>query len=214
VKRVIKRFIMKSLAKLSRRPKVKISPKRLEGFIVDIGAGGEGVIAKTCGRETVCVDIRKGEIDETCGRETVCVDIRKGEIDAAKSRGAVAHWVLCDACSMPFRNDGFDVATFFFSLMYMRKLERKRAVIVEAKRVLKPDGLLYFWDAVIVEKPDTHIVFVEANLPDGEKIFTGYGVRGNGKGQTLELVNKLALEAGFKVVSTESHKNWFAACFH
>ena len=196
VKRVIKRFIMKSLAKLSRRPKVKISPKRLEGFIVDIGAGGEGVIAKTC------------------GRETVCVDIRKGEIDAAKSRGAVAHWVLCDACSMPFRNDGFDVATFFFSLMYMRKLERKRAVIVEAKRVLKPDGLLYFWDAVIVEKPDTHIVFVEANLPDGEKIFTGYGVRGNGKGQTLELVNKLALEAGFKVVSTESHKNWFAACFH
>jgi len=196
VKRIIKRLLMKSLAKLSRRPKVKISPKRLEGFIVDIGAGGEGVIAKTCGRETVCVDISKGEIDE------------------AKSRGAVAHWVLCDACSMPFRNDGFDVATFFFSLMYMRTLERKRAVIVEAKRVLKPDGLLYFWDTVIVEKPETHVVFVEANLPDGEKIFTGYGVRGNGKGQTLELVNKLALEAGFKVVSTESHKNWFAACFH
>jgi len=51
-------------------------------------------------------------------------------------------------------------------------------------------------------------------LPEGEKIFTGYGVRGNGKEQTLELVSKLALEAGFKVISTESHKNWFSACFH
>ena len=196
VKRIIKRLLMKSLAKLSRRPKVKISPKRLEGFIVDIGAGGEGVIAKTCGRETVCVDISKGENDE------------------AKSRGAVAHWVLCDACSMPFRNGSFDVATFFFSLMYIKTLERKHAVTVEAKRVLKSNGLLCFWDAIIAEKPDLHVVFVEANLPDGEKIFTGYGVRGNEKEQTLELVNKLALEAGFKVVSTESHKNWFTARFH
>lgn len=192
---VIKRLLMKSIAKLSRRPKVTVSPERLEGFVVDIGAGGEGVIAKTCGGETVCVDIRKGEIDE------------------AKSRGAVAHWVLCDACSMPFRKGSFDVATFFFSLMYIKTLERKHAVIVEAKRVLKLDGLLYFWDAIIVEKPDLHVVFVEANLPDGEKIFTGYGVRGNGKEQTLELVSKLALEAGFKVISTESHKNWFTACF-
>lgn len=187
---------MKSIAKLSRRPKVTVSPERLEGFVVDIGAGGEGVIAKTCGGETVCVDIRKAEICE------------------AKSRGAVAHWVLCDACSTPFRKGSFDVATFFFSLMYIKTLERKRAVIVEAKRVLKLDGLLYFWDAIIVEKPDLHVVFVEANLPDGQKIFTGYGVRGNGKEQTLELVSKLALEAGFKVISTESHKNWFAACFH
>ncbi len=194
--RIIKRFLMKSLAKLSRRPKVKVSLERLEGFVVDIGAGGEGVIAKTCGMETVCVDIRKGEIGE------------------AKSRGAVAQWVLCDACSMPFKNGSFDVATFFFSLMYIRPLVRKRAVIVEAKRVLKLDGLLYFWDAIIAEKPDLHVVFVEANLPDGEKIFTGYGVRGDGKEQTLELVSKLALEAGFKVVSTESHKNWFTACLH
>ena len=194
--RVIKRLLMKSLAKLSRRPQVKVSPERLEGFVVDIGAGGEGVIAKTCGRDTVCLDVSKREIDE------------------ARSRGAVAHWVLCDACSMPFRNDSFNVATFFFSLMYIKTIEKKRVVIVEAKRVLKSNGLLYVWDAIIGEKPDLHVVFVEANLPDGEKIFTGYGVRGNGKEQTLELVNKLALEAGFKVINTESHKNWFTACVH
>jgi len=187
---------MKSLVKLSRRPKVKVFLKRLEGFVVDIGAGGEGMIAKTCGRETVCVDISKREIGE------------------ARSRGAVANWVLCDACSMPFRNGTFDIATFFFSLMYIKTFERKHAVMVEAKRVLKSDGLLYLWDATIREKPDLYVVFVEANLPDEEKIYTGYGVKGKEKEQTLELINKLALEAGFKVTRTESHKNWFTACFH
>jgi ubiquinone/menaquinone biosynthesis C-methylase UbiE len=187
---------MKCLVKLSRRPEAKVSLERLEGFVVDIGAGGEGMMAKTCGSETVCLDISKREIDE------------------ARSRGAVANWVLCDACSMPFRNGTFDVATFFFSLMYIKTFERKHAVMVEAKRVLKSDGLLYLWDATIREKPDLYVVFVEANLPDEEKIYTGYGVKGKDKEQTLELVNKLALEAGFKVTRTESHKNWFTACFH
>jgi ubiquinone/menaquinone biosynthesis C-methylase UbiE len=196
VNAVIKRLLMKSLVKLSRRPQAKVFLERLEGFVVDIGAGGEGVIAKTCGRETVCVDISKREIGE------------------ARSRGAVANWVLCDACSMPFRNGTFDVATFFFSLMYIKTLERKQAVVVDAKRVLKPDGMLHLWDATIQEKPDLHVVFVEANLPDEEKIYTGYGVKGKEKEQNLELINKLALEAGFKATRTESHKNWFTACFH
>jgi ubiquinone/menaquinone biosynthesis C-methylase UbiE len=196
VNAVIKRLLMKGLVKLSGRPEAKVSLERLEGFVVDIGAGGEGVIAKTCGRETVCVDISMREIDE------------------ARSRGAVANWVLCDACSMPFRNGAFDVATFFFSLMYIKTFERKNAVMVEAKRVLRSDGLLYLWDATIREKPDLSVVFVEANLPDEEKIYTGYGVKGKEKEQTLELINKSALEAGFRVTRTESHKNWFSACFH
>lgn len=193
---VIKNLLMRSLAKLSRRPKVKVSLERLEGLVIDIGAGGEGIIAKTCGRETVCADISKREIDE------------------ARSRGAVANWILCDARSMPFGNGTFDVATFFFSLMYMKTFERKHAVMVEAKRVLKSDGSLYLWDATIRERPDPYIVFVEADLPDDEKVYTGYGVKGEKKEQTPELINRLALEAGFKDARTESHENWFTACLH
>jgi ubiquinone/menaquinone biosynthesis C-methylase UbiE len=187
---------MKSVAWLSRKPKVKVSLKRLEGFIVDIGAGGEGVIAKASGRHTVGVDISRREIDE------------------ARSKGSLAHWVLCDACSMPFRSGSFDVATFFFSLMYIKTPNRKRTVFAEVKRVLKSDGLLCLWDAIVREEPDLYIVFVEISLPDGEEIFTGYGVRGKEKEQNLELINKLAIEVGFKATSAESHKNWIKACFH
>ncbi len=186
---------MKSVAWLSRKPVVQVAPERLEGFVVDIGAGGEGVIAKTCGRDTVGIDTSKREIDE------------------ARSRGSLAHWVLCDACSMPFRNGSFDVATFFFSLMYIKSPKKKRAAFVEAKRVLKSGGLLCLWDAIIREKPDLHVVFVEIILPDGEKIFTGYGVRGKEKEQNLELINNLALEAGFKASNAESHKNLIEACY-
>lgn len=193
---MIKKLLMKSLARLSRKPRVKVAPQRLEGFILDIGAGGEGVIAKTCGRNTVGVDVRRGEIEE------------------AKSRGSLAQWVLCDACSMPFREGRFDVATFFFSLMYIKTHERKRAVFVEANRVLKSDGYLCLWDAAILEKPDRYVVFVEITLPDGEEIFTGYGVKGKGKEQDLELITKLGLEAGFEVSSAESHKDLIEVCFH
>jgi len=186
---------MKSVARLSRKPIVQVSPKRLEGFIVDVGAGGEGVIAKTSGGNTVGLDISKREIDE------------------ARSRGSLAHWVLCDACSMPFRDGSFDVATFFFSLMYIKTPNRKRAVFVEAKRVLKSDGLLCLWDAIIREKPDLYVVFVDISLPDGEEIFTGYGVKGKEKEQTLELISNLALQAGFEATKIESQKNLIEACF-
>lgn len=193
----IKRVLMKSLVKLSRKPQAKVLLEKLEGFVLDVGGGGEGTIAKACGRETVCVDIKKAEILE------------------AKSRGAVANWVLCDACSMPFRNDVFDVVTFFFSLMYIKTPKKKHAVIVEVKRVLGSSGSIYLWDAIIGEKPDLSVVFVETILPDRRKIYTGYGVRGKKeKEQDLELLSKLAFEAEFEVTIIESHKHWFAARFN
>ncbi len=129
--RIIRKLLMNSLAKLSRKPKASVSLKRLEGFTVDIGAGGEGVMAKACGRNTVGIDINKREIDE------------------ARSRGSRAQWVLGDACSMPFRNGSFDAATFFFSLMYIKTTKRKLATFIEARRVLKSDGLLCLWAAII-----------------------------------------------------------------
>jgi hypothetical protein len=39
-------------------------------------------------------------------------------------------------------------------------------------------------------------------------------VRGEEKEQSLELINELAIEVGFKAKSAETHKNWIKACFH
>ncbi len=193
---VMKGLLMKSIAMLSRKPQARVSLERWQGLVLDVGGGGEGTIARANGRETVCVDISKREIDE------------------AKSRGAIANWVLCDACFMPFKDGSFDAATFFFSLMYIKTAQRKRAAMAETKRILEPNGLLHLWDASIQEKPDLSIIFVEASLPDGNKISTGYGVKGKEeKTQNLELISKLAAEVGLKVARARSHKDWFEASF-
>jgi len=193
----VKRFLMKSLVKLSRKPQAKVFLEKLNGSVLDVGGGGEGTIAKTCGSGVVSIDIRKNEIIE------------------AISRGAVANWVLCDACSMPFKNNTFDVVTFFFSLMFIKTSEKKHTVLAEAKRVLKPNASLSLWDAVIREKPDLNMIFVETVLSDGQKIYTGYGVKGQKeKIQDLEFISKLGAEVGFEIAKTESHKNWFMTQFH
>lgn len=180
---------------MEKRPKIRISLEKIEGSVVDVGGGGEGVIAKACGRDTVSLDIRKGEIDE------------------AKSSGAVAQWILCDARLMPFRNETFDAATFFFSLMYIKTSEKKRKVLMETRRVLKSNGMVYLWDAAIEKEPDPYILYVDVSLPSGEQISTGYGIGGEGKEQTLELVQELAEEAGLKVARTKSNKDWFEISF-
>jgi len=177
------------------RPKIRVSLEKTEGSILDIGGGGEGVIAKACGPDTVSLDISKREIEE------------------AKSSGAVAQWFLCDACSMPFRNETFDAATFFFSLMYIKTREKKRKALMETRRVLKSTGTLYLWDVVIQREPDPYIIHVDAGLPGGEEISTGYGCGGEGKEQTLQLVHQLAEEAGMKVAKTKSNKDWFETSF-
>lgn len=177
------------------RPKIRISLGKIKGYAVDVGGGGEGVIVKACRHNTVSLDIRKGEIDE------------------ARSSSAVAQWVLCDACFMPFISETFDAATFFFSLMYIKTPEKKRKVLMETRRVLKSNGMVYLWDAVIEKKPDPCIVHVDVSLPSGEQISTGYGIGGEDKEQTLELVQELAEEAGLKVATTKSNKHWFEISF-
>ena len=54
---------------------------------------------------------------------------------------------------------------------------------------------------------------MEISLPDGGKIFTGYGVRGKEKVQNLEFINNLAFEAGFKASNAESQENLIEACY-
>lgn len=169
------------------KPIVRISIPELGGTLVDVGSGGEAVIARACGPGITCLDVCKEEIQE------------------AKRTGVTPELVLCDACNMPFGRKTFDAATLFFSLMYIKTKRRKRALLREIKRVLKPGGKLHLWGTVVEEKPDPYVVEVKAVLPDGKAISAGYGVGGKWKKQNAWLVRKLAEEMGLEVAVDKSH---------
>jgi ubiquinone/menaquinone biosynthesis C-methylase UbiE len=61
--------------------------------ILDVGAGGEGLVARL-----------KGE--GVCG-----VDLRKEEIQEIRGRGVDCNWVVCDARRLCFKDEAFDLVS-------------------------------------------------------------------------------------------------------
>lgn len=107
----------------------------LNGSILDIGGGGEGVIGQIYGHKVIAIDNRQEELDEAP--------------DCCEKR-------LMDATDLLFSDESFDNVTFFYSLMYMTKDTQKKA-INEAVRVLKQGGRLLIWDSQFpVAHPDPH----------------------------------------------------------
>jgi ubiquinone/menaquinone biosynthesis C-methylase UbiE len=96
------------------RTKIEII-ENLNGSILDIGGGGEGVIGQIYGKKVIAIDNRQEELDEApdcCQKE------------------------LMDATELLFPDESFDQVTFFYSLMYMTEEIQHRA-ICEAARVLR-----------------------------------------------------------------------------
>ena len=94
--------------------------KELEGSILDIGGGGDGIISRVYGQNVTAIDNRQEELDEVPDNCTkLCMDAR----------------------SLAFPDEAFNHATFFFSLLYM-DADTQQQAIAEAVRVLKPGGVL------------------------------------------------------------------------
>jgi len=158
---------------------VALQPIRGEGFILDIGGGGEGVIGRLHGSRVVVIDKRLDELEETRN-------------EALK--------IVMNATDLKFLPATFPDATAFFTLMYIPEADLP-GVFSEAYRVLSPGGRLHLWDAVIPAEAGDKMYYViplKIVLPD-ETIETGYGVKL--KGQTLQTVQAMAHEAGFVTVS-------------
>jgi ubiquinone/menaquinone biosynthesis C-methylase UbiE len=161
------------------------------GSIVDIGGGGEGIIAQI-GRKNVTV-----------------IDKLQSEIDEAKPHAPEATWILADATQLEFSDSYFDNATAFFSGMYMTETVLKR-VFKEIYRVLQTDGGLWIWDAVISYDIGPFIIPVRVIAPNGKEIETAYGKRRVIKDRTLNQVSKLLVEVGFSVERGINNQFWYS----
>ncbi|MHA2347678.1 MAG: class I SAM-dependent methyltransferase [Candidatus Hodarchaeales archaeon] len=158
------------------------------GSIIDIGGGGEGVIAQI------------GESDVTV------IDKHQEEIDEARSKSPTSKWVLADATSLGYDTGYFDNATAFFSGMYM-SIETFQEVCEEVNRVLKKKGEFWIWDAKISENNGLFIIRLSITLPKGKKIRTAYGSRI--KTRSLSEIKQILTNAKFEVDVQVNHQKWF-----
>ncbi len=179
------RMVFSALAKPKQHIRIEAIP---QGKVIDIGGGGEGVIAQVGGARVVAVDKHESEIDE------------------ARGKAPEAQWVVADATALPFADHSFDNATAFFSCMYMSSGVLKE-VFGETRRVLKKGGEFWIWDAEMAPKGKLFAIRLQVDLPDKPSIHTAYGVQA--REQSAAGMGRLLQEAGFELAETTRRKHWF-----
>lgn len=159
---------------------IEMNPIETNGFILDIGGGGEGIIGRLNGRKVIAIDVRIEELEET-------------KNDSLK--------IVMDATDLKFLPSSFDVATSFFSLMYIKNHHHLKT-FKEVHKVLKDEGRFFIWDVRIPPKLTDKTIFVlplEILLPS-EKVETCYGIKWNHKEQDFEYFKGLARRTNFEIV--------------
>ena len=174
---------------------IEIEDFPCEGFVLDIGGGGEGVIGQLKGKDCVAIDIYKDELDE----------FGEGPLK-----------IIMDARELKFLDNSFNAATAFFSMMYVKSAADQQKIFAEAFRVLKPGSTFSVWDIDLSERPETDKDFFMVHLVYKVKAVekeTGYGMKWppepRGEGHYLSL----GQEAGFTHLRTERNKHIFQIVF-
>jgi ubiquinone/menaquinone biosynthesis C-methylase UbiE len=162
-------------------PKVEweIRDFNYEGFILDVGGGGEGVIGQLKGSDVIAIDFRKEELLEAA----------EGPLK-----------IIMDARELKFLDETFNTATAFFSLMYVRKPEDQLKVFQEIWRVLKPGGIFHLWDVDLSQIPETNTKYFIVHLlyRIGNQVTeTGYGMVWPSEPRGIDHYQALADKVGF-----------------
>ncbi len=128
--------------------------QELNGRILDLGGGGEGVIGRIYGDRVTAIDNRQEELDDVPG-------------------GFIK--LVMDATNLSFSDASFDHVTSFYTMMYIHKPQQAEA-IREAARVLKDGGQLHIWDADIASAyPDPFLAELDI-CAAALRLHTTYGI--------------------------------------
>jgi SAM-dependent methyltransferase len=161
------------------------------GLILDIGGGGEGIIAQVKGKQVVAIDLIKRELEEAPGNPLL--------------------EIVMDARDLKFLDASFDTVTVFFTFMYIDPADHEK-VLGEIRRVLRPSGRLLVWDVTYpATKTDPRHEWVvyplQIQLP-ATKVETGYGVRFM-PGRGASDLAAAAAKAGFEVTRRQDETGWY-----
>jgi SAM-dependent methyltransferase len=177
------------------RQELTVADFPAEGYILDIGGGGEGVIGRLKGSQVVAIDLIEREL----------ADAPPGPLK-----------IVMDARDLKFLDRSFRTATAFFTLLYIKADDHPK-VFVELFRVLEPGGRLLIWDAVLPPSldPSTNAVVVrlQIKLP-AEEVSTGYGVHWPEQLQDMDYYERLATDAGFTVDTRQELGRFFHLVLH
>ena len=156
--------------------------------VIDIGGGGEGVIAQAGGARVIAIDKYVSEIHE------------------ARAKAPGTRWLVADAAELPYKSHGFENATAFFSCMYMPD-DVKENVFRETRRVLKTGGEFWIWDAQMAPKGNVYAIRLGISLPDGHTLNTIYGAKA--QAQSAASICSLLQQVGFETEVITEEEHWF-----
>lgn len=165
---------------------VKIK-KVLQGSILDIGGGGEGVIGRIYQGQVTAIDNRQEELDEAPdGFKKLCMD----------------------ASALSFADASFDHVTAFYAFLYISRELRER-VIQETVRVLRPGGTYEIWDAEVESAyPEAFEVELDIDAA-GWPIHVTYGMIKKNAAQLCEDYIRLCAAAGLSLQKQENNSGQF-----
>ncbi len=167
---------------------INLDPIDREGPIIDLGGGGEGII---------------GLIN---GSKVIALDMDREELEGARNQ---AQDVIMDIRRMGLIRGSVPTVASFFTMMYLPR-DAWKEVFSEVRRVLRPGGEFWIWDARFRVPPncekDAQVILLRITDPQGTEIETGYGCTLHN--QDMEDFVGLA-EDGFRVIFRERKKDVF-----
>jgi ubiquinone/menaquinone biosynthesis C-methylase UbiE len=165
-----------------------------EGWILDVGGGGEAVIGQLKRNQVVAIDTLSCELAEA----------PSGPLK-----------IVMDARELRFLDCSFNTVTAFFSFMFIQPCDHEK-VLREIFRVLAPGGQFLMWDIDIQQRPapetDIMVFHLHVKLP-ARIISTGYGTPYTEKQITLHDYIVLAQEIGFEWMEQGFAKQTFFCKF-